>query len=179
VIGARGDRLAHLVQALVDVGQVRSGKLTLHRSRFDLCGLARDVASQVQVSTERHQLSVTCEGQAEVEADRVRIGGVIYNLLDNAVKYSPTGGPVEVTVQVKEGEVVVCVRDHGRGIPREKQAQLFEAFYQVAPMMRPTSGMGLGLCISREIVHRHGGRIWLTSVEGEGSTFCFSLPRSP
>jgi len=174
-INAESDRMAHVVQTLVDFGQIQSGQLILHVERLDLCRLAQDAVRMIQAISPRHQLTVSCAGAALVEADPERIRGVLLNLLDNAVKYSPHGGPVEVTVTAGAGEAIACIRDHGIGIPKEKQAQLFRMFYQVAPMVSPTTGMGLGLYISREIIRMHGGRIWFESQVRQGSTFCFSL----
>ena len=174
-INVESDRMAHVVQTLLDFGQIQSGRLTLHAERLDLCRLAQDAVRVTQAISPRHQLTASCEGPAVVEADPTRIREVLLNLLDNAVKYSPHGGPVEVTVTTSADEATVCVRDHGIGIPKEVQTQLFQMFFQVAPMVSPTTGMGLGLYISREIVRMHGGRIWFESQEGQGSTFCFSL----
>lgn len=175
-INTQSDRMARLIDTLVDVSQIQGGELALRLTRPDLCALANEVARTVQEAAPRHELSVHCDGPVIVEADRDRIRSVLANLLDNAVKYSPHGGPVEITVRCEGREAVVCVTDHGIGIPKEKRAKLFEAFYQVAPMVSPTTGMGLGLFISREIIRRHGGRMWFESQEGKGSTFCFSLP---
>lgn len=175
-IDAQGDRMIRLVQSLEGALRIQNGKLPLHRDRLDLGELARQVARTVQAGLPDHQLTVSGDEPVVVWADRARIGEVLLNLLDNAVKYSPRGGPIEVVVQARAAEAIVSVRDHGVGIPEKKQGQLFEAFYQAAPMVRPTTGMGLGLYISREIVQRHGGRIWFKSQEGQGSTFSFSLP---
>ena len=97
-------------------------------------------------------------------------------MIDNAIKYSPKGGPVVVAVRRVGSEAVVSVRDEGIGIAGANQPRLFEAFYQEAPMMRPTVGMGLGLHLCREITRLHGGRSWFESELGVGSTFFFSLP---
>jgi len=174
-INVQSDRMAHVIDTLVDVSQIQSGDLVLRPTRVDLCQLVQEVVRVAQEAAPRHELSARCEDLAEVEADRERIREVLLNLLENAAKYSPRGGPVEVTVEARAGDAIVSVRDYGIGIPEEKQAQLFEAFYQVAPMVSPTTGMGLGLYISREIVRRHGGRIWFRSEEAKGSTFSFSL----
>lgn len=175
-IKAQGDRVGRLGQSILDVSQIQSGDLGLRRSVFDLRELAEAAVRQMQSGTTRHQLSVEGPGAVFVEADHDRIQTVLLNLLDNAIKYSPLGGPVEVCVTSAGGEACVHVRDHGLGIPQEHQERLFQAFYQVAPMVSPTSGLGLGLYISREIVVRHGGRIWFETEPGKGSTFAFSLP---
>jgi signal transduction histidine kinase len=100
------------------------------------------------------------------------------NLLHNAVKFSPDGGEVSVTVGPVDADVVVAIADHGVGIPRGAQPRIFERFYKVdrARVRGETGGTGLGLAIARHIVEQHGGRIWVESAEGIGSTFSFSLP---
>lgn len=175
-IDAQGLRMSHLIQTLEGALQLQSGKVILHRSPLDLGELAREVVRGVQARAPRRQLVVSCGGPVVVQADSERIREVLHNLLENAVKYSPCGGLIEVDVDARGDEAVVAVRDQGVGIPEQEQARLFEAFYQVAPMVTPTTGMGLGLYISREIVRHHGGRIWVESEAGSGSTFGFALP---
>ena len=114
----------------------------------------------------------------QVRGDAARLGQVLVNLLHNAVKFSPDGGDVTVSVRAGESGVIVAVADHGVGVPRAAQARIFERFYKVdrARVRGETGGTGLGLAIARHIVEQHGGRIWVTSSEGTGSTFSFSLP---
>src|SRR5439155_21734370 len=101
----------------------------------------------------------------------------LYNLLQNAVKYSGNSRLVEFSVAVSGDEVVTSVQDYGVGIPAEQQSQVFERFFRGSNVeTRHYAGLGLGLFISRSIVARHGGRMWLRSVEGQGSTFYFALP---
>jgi two-component system phosphate regulon sensor histidine kinase PhoR len=113
-----------------------------------------------------------------VLGDASRLGQVFVNLLHNAVKFSPDGGEVLVAVRAVGPEVVVAIEDHGVGIPRAAQARIFERFYKVdrARLRGAAGGTGLGLAIARHIIEQHGGRIWVESVEGTGSTFSFSLP---
>jgi signal transduction histidine kinase len=112
-----------------------------------------------------------------VHADPFRLGQVIANLVSNALKYSPDGSPVEVTV-VRDGEqAIISVRDQGEGIPLSEQARVFDRFHRVeSGMTRRTGGTGLGLYIAKRLVEAMAGRLWLTSRPGEGSTFSFSLP---
>ncbi len=170
------DRVARLTQAMLDVVHIQSGGLRLVWETLDLCALAREVVATVQREAPGHHLAVLAEGEVLVSGDRRRLATVLLHLLENAVRFSPEGGPVEVAVGGRGKEAVVAVRDYGVGIPPERQAEVFEAFYQVQPMVSPTSGMGLGLYISREIISRHGGRVWVESEVGKGSVFSFTLP---
>jgi signal transduction histidine kinase len=114
-----------------------------------------------------------------VEADRQKLHLVLANLLSNAVKFTPEGGRIQVEVETRENEVWVSVRDTGIGIPPREQERIFDRFYQAEPSLtRRFEGMGLGLSIAKGMVELHGGRIWVESVEGMGSSFTFGLPLS-
>ena len=126
-----------------------------------------------------HQIIVRAPEYLTVWADRQRIGQVVGNLIGNAVKYTPPGGTIEVTVEVKEPWAQVSVRDTGIGISREDQAQLFERFYRTSAGRRIMGGTGLGLAIARSLVELHGGQIWVDSDGDSGSTFFFTLPTRP
>ncbi|MHB1413642.1 MAG: sensor histidine kinase [Chloroflexota bacterium] len=176
-LSTQSRRIDRLVQAMLDVSQMQSGHMILQHSVWDMCELAQETIALFEQEAPGHRFIPLWEGPVGVEADRGHVRTALFNLLDNAVKYSPNGGPVEVSIRADDREVTVSVRDHGIGIPAEKRERLFQAFYQVAPMVRPTTGMGLGLYLCAQIVRRHGGRIWVESEVGKGSTFTFSLPR--
>ncbi|MBI4317940.1 MAG: sensor histidine kinase [Chloroflexi bacterium] len=171
------DRMAELVQDMLDVSQIQAGRLEFRKQRFDLVALAEEVSDRIQRLTEKHRLLVTAQPPVIVEADRERVAVVLTNLIDNAVRYSPAGGNVETRVWRNE-EAVVSVRDYGLGIPRGLQPRLFEPFYQIYPAIAGYGGLGLGLYIAKQIVERHSGRIWFESEESKGSTFYFALPLS-
>ncbi len=176
-IDAQADRVTHIVQKLMDVSRMQVGRLDLQPEVVDLGVLVQACVMQMQAMTARHELTWTAAGHLRVMADRLRITHVIQNMLDNAIKFSPDGGLIEVKLEASGDEVHVTVRDHGMGIPREKQAQIFEPWYQAHDdMVGAIGGMGLGLSISREIVERHGGHMWCESAEGDGSLFGFTLP---
>jgi signal transduction histidine kinase len=142
-----------------------------------LAELVREVAERESTLTSRHQITVTGAEPAVVNGDRDRLEQVFVNLLDNAIRYSPEGGPIDVTVEIGPTDVTVAVSDRGIGIPRDKQEHIFERFYRAhTRTAHDYGGMGIGLFISREIVRRHGGELTFTSVEGQGSTFYVRLP---
>ncbi|HEY0605420.1 MAG TPA: ATP-binding protein, partial [Herpetosiphonaceae bacterium] len=132
---------------------------------------------QTQAMSSRHELLLAAPETLEIMADRLRITLVVQNMLDNAIKYSPKGGTIEIELRDTNGEAVLTVRDHGVGISRDKQTLIFEPWYQAHDeSVGDVGGMGLGLSISREIVERHGGRMWCDSTEGAGSLFGVRLP---
>ena len=124
------------------------------------------------------RLSLELDSQIDlVEGDERRIRQVVFNLLSNAVKFTPQGGRVDVSAAKENGEVVVAVTDTGQGISTDDQARIFEEFQQAkATNGERPEGTGLGLALSRSLVELHGGRIWVESEVGKGSTFSFTLP---
>ncbi len=178
-------RLETLVHDLLDTARITSGKLTLRREPVDLIELCRQVVAEHEGENDREiGLIIECETLETPEAlelyvDRDRIGQVLTNLLSNAVKYSEPGQRVMVTLRQQAGEVVIAVRDRGPGIGPEHLTHIFDQFYQVSGTSVQAGsriGLGLGLYISRDIVERHGGRIWAESEVGKGSTFSLALP---
>ena len=178
VISRQIDRLTRMVQQLLEVARFRVSGAELSHERFDLLALLSEVADRLrQQSDGRNIVVVLPPNAASVLGDRERIGQVIGSLLENALRFSPQGGDVEAALARHEGEAIVSVRDHGLGIPLERQAHIFERFYRAhAGTAHDYGGLGVGLGMSREVVTRHGGRIWFESAPGEGSTFFFSLP---
>ncbi|OJT16696.1 hypothetical protein BO221_48660 [Archangium sp. Cb G35] len=180
ILNRQSDRLTQLVQELLEVSRLQLGRLELRRQRFELGELVADVLERMQGVSSRHRFVLHQEGHVFVDADQERIDQVLVNLFDNAIKYSPEGGDIEVRVWVREGLGVVSIRDSGMGIPKERQGQLFERFYRAhAGLETDRGGMGIGLHLSEQIVQRHGGRIWFESEVGKGSTFSFSLALAP
>ncbi len=176
VIHRQVDRLTRLTQQLLEFSRLRLGGPDLRQERYDIAEQLAQVADRVQRSVD-NRLRVEPTSAVPVLADRERIEQVLLNLFDNAVKYSPRGGDIEARVERRDGEAVVAIRDHGLGIPREKQARVFERFYRAhAGTHDDYGGIGVGLDTSHGIVARHGGRMWFESEEGLGSTFFFSLP---
>ena len=176
-------RLVELTEDLLDVTRLQAGRLALHVDPTDLVALARRVVTRLQMTTERHTLSLATSVEHLVaQVDPRRMEQVLSNLIGNAIKYSPEGGSIEVTIREEEQahEALLCVSDHGIGIPAQQQLLVFGRFAR-ADNARAHSigGTGLGLYLCRELVERHGGRIWFESTEGQGSTFFVALPLVP
>ncbi|NCD69589.1 PAS domain S-box protein [Mucilaginibacter agri] len=171
------DRLTSLIGDLLDVTKIQSGRLQFNDTWFDFNQLLLELVEDLQRTTERHQIIPELQPIGSVYADKDRIGQVLTNLVTNAIKYSPDADKIIVKAKVVDGEVSVCVEDFGIGISHDKKDKVFEQFYRVSGDKQHTfPGLGLGLYISSEIVKREGGRIWVNSVPGQGSTFCFALP---
>lgn len=175
-------RLETLVHDLLDTARITSGKLTLRREPVDLIELCRQIVAE-QHGDNEHEITLVPQGQLpetlELDVDRDRIGQVLTNLLSNAVKYSEPGTAVRMSLTIRADDVVIAVEDHGPGIAPEHLAHIFDQFYQVQETSVQAGsriGLGLGLYISRDIVERHGGRIWAESKLGHGSTFSLALP---
>jgi signal transduction histidine kinase len=171
------DRMARLVENLLDVSKLQRGELYLEPAPVDLGGLFGEVVEHVQPLQEERRIHLRVPKGLVLLADKERLDQVITNLLTNALRYSPDGGPVLLEAR-EEGEYVhIMVRDHGLGIPSDKLRHIFERFGRAHGVSY--GGLGLGLTIARGIVERHGGRIWAESTgrPGDGSTFHVLLPR--
>jgi signal transduction histidine kinase len=183
LLNSQTARLGRLVDELLDVSRIESGKLEFQMAPVDLPQLAQEVANRLQMTTNHHTIEVELDGatataQNPVRADRDHLEQVLDNLVTNAIKFSPDGGAIRVRLQDQGDQVILSVQDAGVGIPVDQLEAVFGLFYQAEdPVSRRTGGMGLGLYISKEIITRHGGQIWAESRPGEGSTFNISLPR--
>jgi len=173
------DLLTGLINELLDVTKIQKGQLLLNESYFDFDKLVDEVVEEQQM-TSRHKLFVSRSGAiGEVFADRQRISQVIANLISNAIKYSPDADEVHISTSMNGNQAQFNVRDFGIGIPEDKQSKVFEQYYRISGSKDHTfSGLGLGLFISAEIIKRTGGEIFVSSSEGEGSDFCFRIPKN-
>ena len=172
----QSERLARLMSHLLDHARLEAGKLALERHATDVVVLVQQVVATARTWSAQHPISVVAPPLLEACVDPLRLEQVLTNLLDNAVKYSPEGGPIEVVV-ARSGAATVdlAVRDHGLGIPVEKRAALFERFYQ-AHRAGHRGGLGLGLYVSRQIVELHGGTIRAEFPAEGGTRFVVRLP---
>lgn len=172
-------RLTQMVNYLVDFAQLESGTFTFERQVSDLRGLVSEIAETLRPRAEAAGLALSVRLPDEavpVDMDPQRIGQVLVNLLDNAIKFTGAGGRIEVALEQDADTVRVLVRDTGIGIDAENLARIFEKFYQVdASSTREFGGAGLGLALSKALVEAHGGRIGVLSAPGQGSTFWFTL----
>ena len=170
--------ITRLVEELLDVSKIQVGKLEYRQERVDLDALLWELAETMQHSHPSHRILVHGAVQTSLLADRDRLGQVFTNLLENAIKYSPDAGAVELDLSSSPETVTIRVRDHGPGIPQEQRDKIFERFYRAAgPKQREIGGLGMGLYIVSEIIKHLGGTITVESAVGKGSTFTVTLPR--
>jgi signal transduction histidine kinase len=180
VMLAQSERLGRLVDQLLELSRLESGDLPLHREEVQLLPLVSRVLSEIEVTRARRDVELAQdvpEDLPAIFADAERVHQVLFNLLDNAVRFTPSGGRVRVTASRHNGSVDVAVTDTGPGIDAEHLPRLFDRFYRVdTARSREEGGTGIGLAIARSVVEAHGGRIWAESEPGKGSTFTFELP---
>jgi signal transduction histidine kinase len=183
VMLAQSERLGRLVDQLLELSRLESGDLPLRPEPMRLGPLVERVLSEIEVALGPRRIELDERLPADlppVFADAERVHQVLFNLLDNAVRFTPDGGRVTVTASSRNGSVDVAVADTGPGIPGEHLPRVFERFYRVDPARsRHEGGTGIGLAIARSVVEAHGGRIWAESEPGRGSTFTFELPAAP
>jgi signal transduction histidine kinase len=168
------------VNEILDLSKVEAGKMELEPSAFDVADTIRGALAFVRDRAARHRIGLSEDVAADlgtIVADERKIRQVLLNLLSNAVKFTPDGGAIGVRARRTVGEVEVSVRDTGIGIAPEDQAKIFEEFQQVGrPSDRSREGTGLGLTLAKRFIELHGGRIWIESQLGVGTTFTFAIP---
>ncbi|HLJ75056.1 MAG TPA: ATP-binding protein, partial [Thermoanaerobaculia bacterium] len=175
------DRMSRLILELLDVSRIETGRLEIRREAIDWTTFVRELVHRhhTAVTDRRFHVNIP-DAHPTVTGDRDRLEQVIGNLLENAVKYSPDGSEINVDVHERDGQVITSVCDRGIGIPPDELSQVFERFHRGRQVSSTNyGGLGLGLYITRQIVERHGGTIWVESREGSGTTFSFSLPVTP
>jgi signal transduction histidine kinase len=175
---AEAKRLVMMIDVLLDISRLRSGQLSIERASLDLRGVVEHITAEVQPTLVQHDLVLRVpDAPVMIEGDMLRLEQVVRNLVGNAVKYSPDGGTVELTVDAGVQGAHVTVRDQGIGIPGDALRKLFERYYRAENVdARTIGGFGVGLYVVYEIVRLHGGSIFVESEPGCGSTFTVVLP---
>ena len=176
----QADRLNRMIGELLDIARLHRAQIDLHYTVTDLEALLRDAVEQRRAADPARVITLMLIDEVPpLKVDAPRLQQVFANLLDNAIKYSPDGGPVEVALRRVQDTVEVCVSDHGIGIPQEEQELLFQQFYRGKNGAHRFSGLGVGLYISHQIIVQHGGELAVRSTSGEGSMFTCTLPVLP
>ena len=179
MISDQADRLSKLLNLLLDLSRIESGRLKLEFVPTDARSILVSMARALESTSEQHHIEVDARDGIIGHWDSRRIEEVVQNLLNNAVKYTPGGGTIKVSLTAEDGYATILVRDPGIGLAQEELPRVFERFYRGAGIKR-LEGTGLGLYICRAIVAAHGGRIWGESPgPGQGATFGFTLPLRP
>ncbi|MGD0355218.1 MAG: PAS domain-containing sensor histidine kinase [Dehalococcoidia bacterium] len=172
---ASTEELANIVENLLELSRAQSNRLDIIREVIDMRQAAGEVVRKLSKRTDKRRLIVEMTGLPKLTADLLRIKRILYNLAENAIKYSPGGGDITVFARAAHDEIVVGIRDHGMGMSPQEQAKLFRPFERLnrSPEIK---GIGLGLLVAERLVQAHGGRIWVESAPGKGSTFYFTVP---
>ncbi len=170
-------KLIKLVNDLLDVSRIESGKLELRIDRFDCTQLVHDIIDNMKVTSRKHRIAYEgIDEPAYIAGDRDRLEQVFVNLLSNAIKYSPEADIIKVGVKKDSSHIQVSVQDFGIGIPATESSQIFSRFYRAEGKARTFSGLGIGLYVSSELVKGHKGTLAFSSQEEEGSVFTVTLP---
>ena len=172
------DRLAILVDNLLDTSRMEAGLLKLEKHSTSLAKLIETITTEARLRANHHEIVTRIDKEVPgMNIDAKRIRQVLDNLINNAIKYSPPDTKVTITAKKSDKEVVISVTDRGSGIPREELDNVFDRMYRIEQRLYSgVDGLGLGLYICRRLVEAHGGRIWVESTIGKGSTVFFTLP---
>jgi PAS domain S-box-containing protein len=176
-----GRHLLSLINDILDLSKIEAGRMELEPSEFDLPGAIENTLILVRERAQRRAIRLgrtLDERLGRIRADERKVKQVLLNLLSNALKFTPEGGRIDVRARLSDGVAEISVSDTGVGIAPEDQEAVFEEFRQVGTASKKTEGTGLGLAISRKFVELHGGRMWVESEVGKGSTFTFTLPHN-
>jgi signal transduction histidine kinase len=181
-IYASGTHLLSLINDILDLSKIEAGRMELELTDFHLPTALDNALPLVRERAGRRGIALHAEVDErldQIQADERKLRQVVLNLLSNAIKFTPEGGRIEVRAVPVDGSLEVSVSDTGVGIAPEDQEAIFEEFRQVGTAAKKVEGTGLGLALSRKFVELHGGRIWVTSQLGAGSTFTFTIPMRP
>jgi len=179
-IASSGRHLLDLVNEILDLSKVEAGKMALEPSAFALAEVIHGAVAFIRERAAAHRIALATDLPSDlgtVVADERKVRQVLLNLLSNAVKFTPDGGTIAVRAHRADGEVEVAVQDTGIGIAPADQAKVFDEFQQVGTASdRSREGTGLGLTLAKRFIELHGGRIWVESEVGRGTTFTFAIP---
>ncbi len=173
---SEAELLSDILANLLELARAQANRLQINEEPVNIRETIVTTLNRMKQQMVSHPLSIDCDDSLTVNADRVRLQRVLHNLLDNAIKYSAPKTKIEVFARRNNGEILIGVRDKGIGISPEKQGMLFEPFQRLEPQNNNVAGTGLGLVVCRRLVEAHGGRMWVESQPGAGSTFLFTLP---
>lgn len=170
-------KMGVLINGFLNVSSFGAGKIYLNPQVFQVDALLEEIVEEMALITKSHTIMLQQCSALTIKADRDKIGHVVNNFLSNAIKYSPNGGNIVVSCKELNGIAQISVKDEGMGIKPEDQKKVFDRYYRIETAdTQTTSGFGLGLYLSAEIIQRHNGKVWVESETGKGSTFYFSLP---
>ncbi|RRR66314.1 MAG: sensor histidine kinase [Candidatus Viridilinea halotolerans] len=174
----QGQRINHLINSMLDISRLETGRLTLHRMPVNLNYVVRQAVEELQLTFVRHTVLLDLpEEVLIINGDSIRLVQALQSLLQNAVKYSPAGGSIGVQLQTEAHCAIVRISDQGIGIAANAIPGLFQCFYRTTDEeAAPISGLGVGLYVVREVITLHGGEIHVESIVGQGSTFIITLP---
>jgi signal transduction histidine kinase len=179
-IHSSGKHLLSLINDILDLSKIEAGRMELEPTSFNLPAAVDNAMTLIRERAQRHNVALAANVDAtvgEIVADERKFKQILLNLLSNAVKFTPDGGRIDVMASRADAQTIISVRDTGVGIAAQDQAAVFEEFRQVgSDYTRKQEGTGLGLALTKKFVELHGGRIWLESEVGKGSTFTFTIP---
>jgi signal transduction histidine kinase len=174
-----GRHLLSLINDVLDLAKIEAGRMELELSQVEVPELLRSAVSMHAEGAGRRGIHLALQTEPEeiaITADDRRVRQIVFNLLSNAIKFAPPDGRVDISARLDDGHIEIAVSDTGPGIPAEDQRTIFEEFEQASDGKQAEEGTGLGLPLSRKLVELHGGRLWVESEVGRGSTFRFTLP---
>jgi PAS domain S-box-containing protein len=172
------DKINILVNDLFDISKIQAGKLEFDFAVFDISRLIEELCETMEETMPGYDFRCMLEPGLMISGDKIRLEQVFTNLIGNAVKYAPESKKIDITAANKDNEIVVSVKDYGAGISKADQAHIFTQFYRARGKDRHVSGLGLGLFITKEIIERHRGKIWVESEPGQGASFLFVIPKA-
>ncbi len=179
VIEEEADRLTELIENLLDASRLQAGALKINMSDVAIDQLAFRMVERFRTQSSKHTIAADFPANFPIIlGDEERLSQVFSNLISNAIKYSPEGGEIKITGQVRPDQVIICILDQGPGVAPEDIPHIFDRFYRSDNAVKTTKGAGLGLFLARAIIEAHHGKIWVDPKPGEGARMCFSLPRS-